>query len=387
MIETIFWAGLAIVVYTYIGYALVISILAKIKKNQNKFEAWDESELPTVTLVVPAFNEADFIETKIANCKALRYPKDKLTLLFVADGSSDETPQLIAQHDDVKLLFAPPRKGKAAAINRAMKIVDTDIVVFNDANTLLDEHTILNLVQPFTDKKVAGASGEKQIIIRNEDGTNAKGEGLYWKYESYLKRKDAEVASVMGAAGELIAFRTNMVTHLEEDTILDDFMMSLRMVEQGYKIAYVPEARAVETASATVTDELTRKVRIAAGGWQAMQRLSSLLGFWKHPLVSFMYVSHRVLRWSVSAFLLPILFLLNGFLLGQGAMYQLLFVAQVLFYALAFVGYVNQLNPNQRKVFFVPFYFTIMNYAVWAGFFRFKKGSQSAAWQRAQRAV
>ena len=384
---TFFWTSFVLVVYTYVGYAVVISILAKIKKNQNKFEAWPMADLPTVTLVVPAYNEEDFIETKIANTKALNYPAGKLTVLFVADGSTDETPQLIKKHADVELLFAPPRRGKAAAINRAMKMVKSDIVVFNDANTLLDADTILNLVQPFTDAQVAGASGEKQIIIRQEDGTSAQGEGLYWKYESYLKRKDAEVASVMGAAGELIAFRTNMVTHLEEDTILDDFMMSLRMVEQGYKIAYVPEARAVETASATVTDELTRKVRIAAGGWQAMNRLGSLLQFWKHPLVSFMYVSHRVLRWSISAFALPLLFVLNGLLLTQGNLYIALFVAQALFYAFAWVGYLNQQNPKQQKVFFVPYYFMLMNYAVWAGFFRYRKGAQSAVWQRAQRAV
>ena len=385
--EYLFWIGLALVFYTYLGYAVIITILSKTKKNQNKFEPWEEGELPTVTLVVPAFNEADFIETKIGNCKALNYPAEKLRILFVADGSTDDTPQIISRHDGVELLFAPPRRGKAAAINRAMQTVETDLVVFNDANTLLDPDTILNIVKPFTDKKVAGVSGEKQIIIRNEDGTNAQGEGLYWKYESYLKRKDAEVCSVMGAAGELIAFKTKRVTHLEEDTILDDFMMSLRLVDQGYKIAYVPEARAIETASATVTDELTRKVRIAAGGWQAMQRLTSLLKFWKHPLVSFMYVSHRVLRWSLSAFILPLLLILNATLLNQGGVYPLLLGSQVLFYALAFIGYLNQMNPNQHKVFFIPFYFTIMNYAVWAGFFRYRKGGQSAAWQRAQRAI
>lgn len=385
MVEIAFWLGAALIIYTYLGYALVITLLARFKKSAHKNE-FATDELPTVTLVVPAYNEEDFIQKKLDNCFALNYPDQKLKLLFVADGSNDKTASIIEKNENVTLLFRPERMGKAAAINRAMQIVDTDIAVFNDANTLLAPDTILKLVQPYTNPNVAGVSGEKRIIVRQEDGTNAQGEGLYWKYESYLKRKDAEVLSVMGAAGELISFRTKQVTHLEEDTILDDFMMSLRLVEAGYEVAYVPEAQAVETASATVPDELKRKVRIAAGGWQAMQRLSSLLHFWKHPLVSFMYISHRVLRWSLSAFVLPFLLVLNVFLLPVSPFYVATLVGQVVFYLLALRGYQTQEKPNQSKILFVPFYFTLMNYAVWAGFFRYIKGSQAAAWERSKRA-
>ena len=265
--------------------------------------------------------------------------------------------------------------------------MSTDIVVFNDANTILESDTILKLVQPFAEADVAASSGEKHILVRQEDGTQAQGEGLYWKYESYLKRKDAEVHSVMGAAGELIAFRTSTVDKLDVNTILDDFMMTFKLIAKGYRVAYVPEATATETASATVNDELNRKVRIAAGGWQAMSRLTNLLKFWKTPLISFMYISHRVLRWSVSAFALPLVFILNLILIPEGRVYELLAIAQLGFFLLSFFGYLQQNKTKQRKLFFIPFYFTMMNYAVWAGFFRFIKGSQSAVWTRVARAA
>jgi cellulose synthase/poly-beta-1,6-N-acetylglucosamine synthase-like glycosyltransferase len=336
---------------------------------------------------VPAYNEEGFIQTKIENSLKLNYPADKLDIVFVADGSTDRTAAIIEDYPQVKLLFENRRGGKAAAINHALEYVNTDVVVFNDANTVLESDTILKLVQPFAEADVAASSGEKRILVRQEDGTQAQGEGLYWKYESFLKRKDAEVHSVMGAAGELIAFRTNTVEKLDENTILDDFMMTFKLIERGYRVAYVPEATATETASATVTDELNRKVRIAAGGWQAMSRLTGLLKFWKTPLISFMYISHRVLRWSISAFVLPLVFILNLALVPEGALYAGLALAQLGFYLLSFMGYLQQNKTKQRKLFYIPFYFTMMNYAVWAGFFRYLKGSQSAVWTRVARAA
>lgn len=387
MISSIFWLGLFLLVYTYLGYPVVITLLSKLRENRNQFDSWDEENLPTVSLIIPAYNEADLIKEKIQNSLFLDYPKDKLRIVVIADGSTDATPSIVKGFDEVDLLFQPERQGKSAALNRAMKFIESDLVVFSDANTYLRSNTLLKLVQPFTHPEVAGVSGEKTVQVRDMDGTNAAGEGLYWKYESYLKRKDAEVHSIMGAAGELIALRTNCYRALDESTILDDFMLSLRLVEEGMRIAYVPEAKALERASASIKDELKRKVRIAAGGWQSMVWLASLLRFWKHPLITFMYVSHRVLRWSLSAFLLPVVFVLNAVLLSEGGYYPILFMAQMLFYGLALKGYLEKENPDKRMVFFVPYYFTMMNYAVWQGFVRFATQSQSAVWERAQRAV
>ena len=386
MIAFLFWFGLALIVYTYIGYAVVITLLARLK-GKKAAVGFKAEDMPTVTLVVPAYNEEGFIKTKIENSLRLEYPDNKLNILFVADGSTDRTVEIIENYPQVNLLYDNRRGGKAAAINHALAHVGTDIVVFNDANTMLEPDTIIKLVQPFAAADVAASSGEKRILVRQEDGTQAQGEGLYWKYESYLKRKDAETHSVMGAAGELIAFRTNTIEKLDENTILDDFMMTFKLIEKGFRVAYVPQAKATETASATVNDELGRKVRIAAGGWQAMARLTGLLKFWKTPLVSFMYVSHRVLRWSISAFALPVVFIFNMLLIPQGSPYTWLAIAQLGFYMLAFIGFLLQNKPKQHKLFYVPFYFTLMNYAVWAGFFRYLKGNQSAVWARVARAA
>ena len=385
MISTMFWIAFGILVYTYLGYVVVISFIAFLKKVFSKKERQHQNYYPKVTLVVPAYNEEDFIQTKLENSLALNYPKGRLELLFITDGSTDATTEILQAQDGITVMHSDQRGGKTAALNRAMQFINTEIVVFNDANTLLANDAIQKLVQKFADPKIGGVSGEKQVIIKNEDGTSAHGEGLYWKYESYLKRKDAEVYSVMGAAGELIAFRAELVEHLAEDLILDDFMMTFNVINKGYKVDYAPNVRAVETASANIHEELKRKTRIAAGGWQAMSRLPQLLQFWKSPLVSFMYISHRVLRWSISAFLLPVLVFLNVLLIDESTVFNVLMIGQISFYSLAFIGYKQQHSSKPSKITFVPYYFILMNYAVIAGFFKFLRGSQSAIWERSLR--
>jgi len=385
MMDILFWIAFGILIYTYLGYGVVISIMAFLKRTFSKQVRQEQNFYPEVTLVVPAYNEEDFIQTKVENSLALNYPKGRLKLLFVTDGSTDGTTDILRKALGLKVIHSDQRGGKTAALNRAMQFVETEVVVFNDANTLLAPDAIQKMAQHYSDPKVGGVSGEKQVIIKNEDGTSAHGEGLYWKYESFLKKKDAEVYSVMGAAGELISFRSALVDHLDEDVILDDFMMTFSVINKGFKVDYLPEVRAVETASANIHEELKRKTRISAGGWQAMSRLPQLLKFWKTPLLSFMYISHRVLRWSISAFLLPLIVLLNVFLLSEGSVYGLVFIGQVLFYTLAFIGFKQQDSSKPSKVFFVPFYFVLMNYAVCAGFFKFLKGSQSSIWERSLR--
>ena len=173
---------------------------------------------------------------------------------------------------------------------------------------------------------------------------------------------------------------------LEEDSILDDFMQSMRIAAKGYRMLYEPEAYAMETPSADVKEELKRKVRIAAGGWQSMSRLTFLLWPFKRPLLSFLYISHRVLRWSVSALALPLLLAVNLLLLPMGSWYLWILLAQVGFYLAATLGYLQARQNKKSKLLYVPYYFCLMNYAVFAGFGRWRKGKQAAAWERAKRA-
>lgn len=381
-----FWFCLLLVFYTYLGYGLVLFILVKIKAIFTKKRQFDTSFQPAVTLVVPAFNEESFILEKVKNSLELDYPKDKLRILFVTDGSTDNTFKLLEAAEGVEVSHENRRAGKAAAENRAMTLVDTPIVVFCDANTYLNKDCIKNLVRHYDDPKVGAVSGEKRVMSSGADTASAAGEGLYWKYESTLKRWDSELYTIVGAAGELISFRSELVADLEEDTILDDFMQTMRICQQGYRVKYEPESYAAETASDNVKEELKRKVRIAAGGWQSMSRLWRILIPIPQPLLSFQYISHRVLRWSISAFVLPIIFVLNIFMLEESWLYEYLFYAQIAFYLTALLGWFLENRAIRVKILFVPYYFLMMNYAVFAGFGRWLKGSQKATWERAKRA-
>lgn len=385
--EFLFWFLIGLVFYTYLGYGILLYILVRIKRMFTKAPVFEAGYEPKVTLVVPAYNEEAFIKAKVQNSLELDYPKDKLRLLFITDGSTDGTYDVLNTLDGIEVLHDDRRAGKAAAENRAMLFVETPIVVFCDANTQLNRDCIRQLVKHYQDEKVGAVAGAKKVISQDADNASGAGEGLYWKYESALKKWDSELYTVVGAAGELISFRSELVSELEEDTILDDFMQSLRICAKGYRVIYEPGAMAVETASENVKEELKRKIRIAAGGWQSMARLAHLLNPFGHPTLTFQYISHRVLRWSISALALPVILILNAYLafsMPEG-IYPLILILQVLFYVMAMLGWVLENKKIRLKLLFVPYYFLMMNYAVFAGFNRWVKKSQASTWERAQR--
>jgi poly-beta-1,6-N-acetyl-D-glucosamine synthase len=387
LILILFWTGVFIVMYTYLGYGFVIYLLSKFKSHP-KFLTQDDDALPEVTLLIAAYNEEQFIEDKIANTLSLDYPQNRLSVFIVTDGSTDNTPSLVKKSHAVKLFHEPQRKGKIHAVNRVMKWVTSPIVIFSDANTLLNKEAIKNIVRHYQDPSVGGVAGEKRIYKKQEDNASGAGEGLYWKYESFLKRKDSEVYSVVGAAGELFSVRTALYKEPEENIIIEDFYLSLGIAARGHRFIYEPDAYALETASESVSEEWKRKVRICAGGFQAMLKLKELLNPFKHGILSFQYISHRVLRWSLAPLFLPIIFLTNLWLaINASAFYSLTLIAQVGFYCIAFLGYTWRDKHISIKGFFVPYYFTVMNLSVYAGFARFRKGQQSVVWEKARRAA
>jgi biofilm PGA synthesis N-glycosyltransferase PgaC len=387
ILATLFWTSIGILFYTYLGYGVLVYVLAKMKQRNGPPEIPSDHDLPTVTMVVAAYNEARFIEEKIRNSFSLDYPADKLKLLIVTDGSNDGTPELASKHAGVTLMHLPERRGKIHAVNRVMKAVDTPIVVFTDANTALNPMALKNLVRHYQDEAVGGVAGEKRIMNNDADNAPGAGEGLYWKYESFLKKKDSQLYAVMGAAGELFSVRTALFEEPPVNMIIEDFYMSLRIVARGYRFIYEPDAHATETASATVGDEWKRKVRISAGGFQAIAKLWPLLNPFRHGVVTFQYVSHRVLRWTLAPISLLVALLSSAFLAVEGsAFYSTMFLLQVLFYTLAFAGYILRDRKVTIKGFFVPFYFSVMNLSVFAGFVRYLKGQQSVVWEKTARA-
>ena len=378
MTTTLFWLCLAIVVYTYVGYGLILYLLVFIKRLAIKAKPLADITddcLPEVTLMVCAYNEEDIISEKMSNTHSLDYPADRLHLVWVTDGSTDNTNSILSTYPDVKIVFSPERRGKSAALKHGIKEVYTEIVMMTDANTMLNPEAIREIVRLMQDPKVGCVSGEKKVMAKSDSDEAAQGEGLYWKYESTLKRLDSELYSAMGAAGELCVIRRQLMTDIPDDTLLDDFVISMEIVRMGYKIAYTSKAFAMEYGSADLHEESKRKRRIAAGGLQSSWRLRSLMNPLRHPVVAFQFVSHRVLRWTITPVCLFALIPLNTILVlsSEGIIYTIIWILQILFYASALAG--------MR----ISKYFVFMNLNVFRGM-AYLLNNTSGTWEKAKRA-
>lgn len=384
----IFWISLFLIIYTFVGYGFVLYFLIKLKRIFTHRQAFfAEADLPTVTLLIAAYNEEDIIIEKINNTLQLNYPKDKIQVIFITDGSTDSTAEKVRNFKEVVLLHEDTRAGKMAAIKRAIPFINGEVTVFTDANTFLNERAVLELVKHYQNPKVGAVAGEKRILVEEKADASSAGEGFYWKYESQLKKWDYELYSNVGAAGELFSIRTALYQPIESDTIIDDHMIAMRIAEKGYIIAYEPAAYAMETASANTKEELKRKIRIAAGGIQSIFRLKKAANPFFYPVLTFQYISHRVLRWTITPFLLILVFILNAVIIANHAslLYQLIFLGQIVFYLLSIIGWIFETKNIKIKIFFIPYYFCVMNYAVLAGIVRYFRKEQSAAWEKSKR--
>ncbi len=378
MMATLFWLCMAIVVYTYVGYGIVLYLLVFIKRLVTKAQPLADITddcLPEVTLMVCAYNEEDIIAEKMDNTRRLDYPSDRLHLVWVTDGSNDNTNVLLSAYPEVKVIYFPERRGKAAALKHGIKEIDTEIVMMTDANTMLNPEAVREVARLMQDPKVGCVSGEKKVMARSDSDEAAQGEGLYWKYESTLKRLDSELYSAMGAAGELCVIRRQLMTDIPDDTLLDDFIISMEIVKKGYKIAYTSNAYAMEYGSADLHEESKRKRRIAAGGLQSCWRLRSLMNPLRHPVVAFQFVSHRVLRWTITPVCLFALVPLNTLLVlsGEGIVYTIIWILQILFYASAAAGVR------------ISKYFIFMNLNVFRGM-AYLFNNSTGMWEKAKRA-
>lgn len=383
-----FWISLALIIYTFVGYGFLLFFLVKIRRMFIKPFIFDmEAVLPTVTILIAAWNEEEIIEEKVFNTLNLDYPKEKLQIIFITDGSTDQTADKIKKYEGITLLHEDIRTGKMAAIKRAMQFVKNEILVFTDANTFLNEAAVKELVKHYQNEKVGAVAGEKRIMVEALADASSAGEGFYWKYESKLKKWDYELYSNVGAAGELFSIRTSLYQPIESDTIIDDHMIAMRIAEKGYIIAYEPNAYAMETSSANVKEELKRKIRMAAGGIQSILRLDKAINPFNNFVLTFQYVSHRVLRWTITPFLLILVFILNLIIAVKSGIlfYEIIFIGQVIFYAFSFLGFLLERKNIRVKALFIPYYFCIMNYAVLAGMVRYYRKNQSAAWERSKR--
>lgn len=388
MLQIIFWILAACLLYSYAGYAIVAGFISFIRNIFMKEEEINlTTNLPKVTIVIPAFNEAEFIEKKISNTFALDYPKHLIQIICITDGSNDGTPEIVSEFNEVDLLHSSERKGKMAAINRAMLHVKNPIVVFSDANTLLNTIAIREIVKHYSNKKIGGVAGEKKIIANINNNIVGEGEGLYWKYESAMKQLDSDLYTVVAAAGELFSLRTVLFKPLPNDTLIDDLVMAVTTCKQGYTIAYEKNAYAIETPSINLKEERKRKIRIAAGAAQAVVRLG-IIPSSKDWMLNFQYFSRRIIRWLISPIALPTIFILNLFILINNAdsiLYKALLIAQCIFYLMASLGWFLYRLHKKNIFFFAPFYFVFMNVCMFTGFVNYLLGLQTVNWQKAKR--
>lgn len=391
MVQVLFWCAALMLVHTYFLYPVFLFIIDGIdqvlrnvrfmKKGVEEVSPRPAGPLPRVTLVVAAYNEASCIADKIANSLALDYPADRFELLIGSDGSDDGTDAIIAACPDPRVkLSAAPRAGKTSVLNRCVPMATGDIVVLTDANTMLDRSAIRRLVQHFQDEEVGAVCGKLKLYNPTR---NDYEESAYWSYESLIKFYEGKRGAVMGANGGLYAIRRQLFTALPPSTIVDDFVIPLRIMDNGYKVTYEAGAVAFEETTEDYAKEFGRRARIAAGNFQSLRLVPGLL--WPTAgFRAFAFWSHKLLRWCAPA-LMAIAFLANLFLL-ESLFYRLLLIGQLAFYAMALAGRLGAFNGLPKKAASVAYYFVTMNAAIVVGFWRFLRNTQRAAWDRTARA-
>ncbi len=374
-----------IIAYTYVGYPAAAWALARRRSPRSH----DPKYLPKVSLIIAAYDEEKAIAAKLEESLALDYPSDRLEILVAADGSTDRTVDIVRSFADrgVRLSFEPARRGKASAIDRAVLVANGEILVFSYANNRYADGTVRALVAPFVDPMVGMVSGAK----RTEGGLRGlgAGEGVYWKYENFIKTQQDRLGSCTAASGEVMALRAGIVGPLDEGVVLDDLGRLLQVLEAGYEVRYAPAAVSTEPTMATVQAELNRRQRSTAGRWLVVEGLLTKrpkLG----PLVWWQFISHKVLR-LVLPFAMISLFLTAGLdLLRRGRVGRAgwavssLFGGQLLFYAVALIGRRLPLG-GRAKLLYVPRYLVETNLATLAGARRALTGSDIELWDRVAR--
>lgn len=383
-LKTIFWSCGGLVAYAYAIYPAIIFLCSRIFGKDPRPRDLDDVDLPAISLLIAAHNEEAVIEQRILNALAMDYPTNRLEIVVASDGSDDRTNSILRRYTPrVRLLDYAFRRGKAATVNDAMTVARGDIVILSDANTLIDPSAARNLVRWFLDPSVGAVCG-RLVLVDPASGTNV--DSLYWRYETFLKRCESKLGALLGANGALYSIRRDLFTPIPSQTIVDDFVIPLQAkLRTGKAIVYDTNAIAYEETAPHVADELRRRVRIGAGGFQAICMLWRLLDP-RRGWIAFTFLSHKITRWLSPFFLLG-MFLSSAALFNAGAIYRWSLLFQLVFYSAS----VAMIRLPSRIRFLRPLrltsMFTSMNAALFLGFFRWLSGRQQGVWQRTERSI
>lgn len=376
ILATIFLASLVTIFYIYAGYPIVLWVLKTLLKNDPPRK---HSIEPTVTILVPAYNEASCILETIKNKISLDYPSDKFEVLVVSDGSTDGTDDIVRLMDSsqVRLLRQEPRAGKTAALNRAVPEARGDILVFSDANSIYEREALRALVSNFADDRVGYVTG-KMIYINPDRSITGDGCSLYMKYENYLRSLETSVGSVVGVDGGIDAVRKRLYVTMRNDQ-LPDFVLPLKVVEQGFRVVYEPSAILREPALGHAGDEYRMRVRVSLRALWALSDMRHLFNPFRFGLFSWQLVSHKLLRYLVFLFLAAI-YVSSAFLSTQHIAFRAVYHAQNVLYILAASSFLLERFGWRLRGFYVPYYFTLLNVASAHAVVKFLLGRKKVLW-------
>lgn len=374
----IFWAAVFFIVYTYIGFPLLVVLRGLLLGRPYRHE---EPANPPVSIVISAYNEAKSIAAKLDNILSLDHPQDRLEVVTASDGSTDGTDAIVERYKDfgVKVLSLP-RVGKAAALNAAVNASRGELLIFSDANSMYKTDAIRELVRPFGDPMVGGVAGNQVYKSEISGGSSIDGEQAYWNFDRMLKRFQGRSGNTLAATGAIYAIRRSLFQPIP-DGVSDDLFTSTGVIVQGYRLVFAPDAIAYEPVAATSQVEFGRKVRVIIRSWNAFIFRRELLNPFRYKFYSIQLFSHKILRYLV-VFPLMVLFLVNPFLWEAGYIYQIAMIAQVAFYCCALFGLLlNQTRVGRKKILTIPFYFCMVNAASLIAIIHVIRGQQIKHWE------
>ncbi|MDP1813240.1 MAG: glycosyltransferase family 2 protein [Leadbetterella sp.] len=380
IVEILFWLSILLVFYAYAGYPLLISLLSLLvnKKVRSK-----EIE-PFVTLLITAFNEEKDIAAKLRNSLQLNYPKDKFEILVASDGSTDETDEIVKSFENnemgvkVRLHRVEGRVGKTATQNSAVKVCKGEIIIFSDAASLYDPHVIRAFVRNYADPDVGAVSGMYTYEVKEGVSTGLATK-IFWNLENFIKSRQTKIRTITGCCGCIYSLRKDLYVDLPA-TVISDLVEPLMILQKGYRIILEPEATALEETAGKTVDEFKMRIRVIVRGMTGMLFARKLYNPIKYPFVSLQLISHKVMRWLVPVFCL-VIFFSNVVLALSSQFYILLFMGQLLFYALAGIGFFLEKKGVHKVVFYLPLYFCIVNIAALISMFKVLKGENIVTWQ------
>jgi len=382
VLKLLFWGSVALILYTYLGYPVLVALVAGRRRPSRQTGDPPAQEVPSVTVIVPAHNEERWIERKIENTLALRYPRDRMQILIASDGSIDRTVEIARRYvsGTFEVIHSPERVGKIATVDRAIRRADGEIVLITDCTAMLDPESLELLILHFRDPGVGCVAGDRVCVATESSAT--EGEGLYLRYEAWIKRSESDFHSCLGGYGPVLAVRRSLLPLLLSAT--DDFYIPMKiLISTGERTVFEPRVKARIPAARTLRQEFRRKTRTHAGILSDLVRLRPALIPWKTK-VWWTVWSHYVFRQIIPWAMLLALFSAAS-LWPTGFVYRLALGSQILFYATAAAGLVLLRCAIRWKPAYACFYFLFANLAVGVSWFRWLRGDPPNLWERTDR--